>query len=207
MKLDRKQDLNFLYQVCFFGPIRKKDGRPDLWLADIFSSSPLKLKNGIRRNVSASSTKFVFFGSMEKKNRRPTRPLIGWDIFDFSFKNRWTEYNELNRKQDLYVLYQVCVFRVDRKTKIQCSRPVFWLTEAFSTSPLKLLNRIKKHLTKSQIPMLCFWVHRNTKMAALSDPSTKVAYSSQVHNIWPFGHLVFIKVYLRYLPDAHVVWT
>ena len=32
-KLDRKQDLNVLYQVCVIGPIRKQDGHPDSdWL-------------------------------------------------------------------------------------------------------------------------------------------------------------------------------
>ena len=31
-----------------------------------------------------SSTKFVFFWSIEKKIKIATRSLIGWDIFDFS---------------------------------------------------------------------------------------------------------------------------
>ena len=77
MKLDRKQELNILYQVCvFFWPIKKKkkkNGRPGLWLAETFSTSPLKPLNGIRQNLTrskdfASSTKFVFFGPIEKKD-------------------------------------------------------------------------------------------------------------------------------------------
>ena len=36
-KLDRKQDLNALYQVCVFsGRSEKQDGRPGLWLAETF---------------------------------------------------------------------------------------------------------------------------------------------------------------------------
>ena len=136
-KLQRKQDLNILYQVCVFradrknkmaalasdwlrhfqlllwnrwtefietwqearsqyplpswcfsGRSEKQDGRPGLWLADTFSTSPLKPLNGIHRNltgskISTSSTKFVFFGPIGK-TRWPPWPLIGWDIFGFS---------------------------------------------------------------------------------------------------------------------------
>ena len=69
-KLDRKQDLNVLYQVCVFQADRKKqDGRSGLWLAETFSTSPLKPLNGIQGNmtgskISTSSTKFVFFGPL-----------------------------------------------------------------------------------------------------------------------------------------------
>ena len=83
-KLDRMQDLNVLYQVCVFWADRKKDGRPGLWLAETFSTSPLKPLIGIQRNLtgcktSTSSTKFVFFGPIGK-TRWPPWPLIGWDI-------------------------------------------------------------------------------------------------------------------------------
>ena len=123
-KLDRKQDLNVLYQVCVFRAKRKKkqDGRPGLWLTETFSTSPLKPLNGIQQNVtgskiSTSSTKFVFFGPIGK-TRWPPWPLIGWDIFDFSSKTAERNSTKLDRKQDLNVLYQVCVFRADRKNKM-----------------------------------------------------------------------------------------
>ena len=116
-KLDRKQDLSVLYQFVLFGPIKK--GRPGLWLAETFSTSPLWPLNRIQRNltgskISTSSTKFVlldrrnltgskismsytkfgFFGSMRKTRWLP-RPLIDWDIFDFSSERNSTK---LNRK-------------------------------------------------------------------------------------------------------------
>ena len=156
-KLDRKQDLNVLYQVfvfradrknkmaalvsdwlrhfrlllwysrtefnktwqearsqrplpslCFSDRSEKQDGRPCLWLAETFSTSPLKPLNGIQRNltgskISTSSTKFVFLGPIGKK------------------------------KQD--------------------GRPGLWLAETFSTSPLKPLNGIQRNLTRSKISM------------------------------------------------------
>ena len=67
--------------------------------------------------ISMSSTKFVFFGPIGK-TRWPPWPLIGWDIFDFSSETaRWNS-TKLDRKQDLNVLYQVCVFRADQKNKM-----------------------------------------------------------------------------------------
>ena len=176
-KLDRKQDLNALYQVfvfradpknkmaalasdwlrhfrlllwnrwtefnktwqearyqsplpslCFSGRSEKQDGRPGLWLADTFSTSPLKPLNGIQRNLTGSkistpSTKFVFFGQSEKQNGRP----------------------------DL------------------------WFAKTFSTSPLKPLNRIQRNLTGSKI----------------STPSTKFVFFRPIRKTrWPLWHLI-----------------
>ena len=111
--------------LCFSGRSKKKnqDGRPGLWLAEAFSTSPLKPLNRIQRNligskISMSSTKFVFFGPIKKKTRRTPWPLIGWDIFDFSSEIVERNSKELDRKQDLNVLYQVCVFQADRKYKM-----------------------------------------------------------------------------------------
>ena len=125
MKLDRKQDLNVLYQVCVFGADRKnkmaalasdwlrhfrpllwnrwmefnetwqearsqgslpslcfsgrseeQDGRPGLWLAETYSTSPLQPLNGIQQNLTGSKilmspTKFAFFGLISKQRWPP----------------------------------------------------------------------------------------------------------------------------------------
>ena len=87
-KLDRKQDHNILYQACVFsGQSWKQGGRPDLWFAETFLTSPLKTLNEIQQNLTGSkiltsSTKFVFVGPI-RKTRWPLWFLIGWDIFDF----------------------------------------------------------------------------------------------------------------------------
>ena len=108
--------------LCFSGGSEKQDGRPGLWLDETFSTSPLKLLNGIQRNltgrkISMPSTKFVFFRPI-KKTKWPPWPLIGWDIFDFSSETAERNSTKLDRKQDLNALYQVCVFRADRKNKM-----------------------------------------------------------------------------------------
>ena len=122
-KLNRKQDLNVLYQVCVFRADRKNKmaALASDWLRH-FRLLPLKILNGIQRNltgskISMSSTKFVFFGPMGKI-RWPPWLLIGWDIFDFSFETAEWNSTKLDRKHDLNVLYQVCVFRADRKNKM-----------------------------------------------------------------------------------------
>ena len=111
-----------LPSLCFSGRKEKQDGRPCLWLAETFSTSPLQPLNGIQQNltgnkISTSSTKFVFFGPI-RKTRWPTWPLIGWDIFDFSSETAERNSTKHDRKQDLNILYQVCVFRVDRIIKM-----------------------------------------------------------------------------------------
>ena len=111
-----------LPSLCFSGWSEKQDGRPGFWLAETFSTSPLKPLKGIQRNLTGSkisrpSTKFVFFGRIGK-TRWPPWPLIGWYIFDFSSATAEQNSTKLDRKQDLNALYQVCVFRADRKNKI-----------------------------------------------------------------------------------------
>ena len=110
-----------LPSLCFSGRSKKQDGRPGLWLAETFLTS-LKPLKGIQRfltgsKILTSSSKFVFFRSIRKK-RRPPLPLIGWDIFDFFSETAERNSTKLDRKQDLNVLYQVCVFRADRKNKM-----------------------------------------------------------------------------------------
>ena len=128
-------------KFVFFGPIGKTrwpPWAPGLWFAEIFSTSPLKPLNRIHRNligskISTSSTKFVFFGPIGK-TRRPPWPLIGRDIFDFSSETAEWNSMKLDRKQDLNALYQVCVFRADRKNKMAALasdwlrhfRPILW---------------------------------------------------------------------------------
>ena len=163
-----------LQSLCFSGRSEKQDGRPGLWLAETFSTSPLKPLNGIQRNLTGSkiltsSTKFVFFGPIGK-TRWPPWPLIGWDIFDFSSETAERNSTKLDRKQDLNVLYQVCVFRADRKNKM-AALASDWLRHF----RLLLWNRRtefnetwQEARSQRPLPSLCFRANRKNKMAALA---------------------------------------
>ena len=185
-----------LPSLCFSGRSEKQDGRPGLWLAETFSTSPLKPLNGIQRNltgskISMSSTKFVFFGPIGKTRWLPW-PLIGWDIFDFSSKTAEWNSTKLDRKQDLNVLYQVCVFRADQKNKM-AALASDWLRHV----QLLLWNRWTEfnetwQEARSQrlLPSLCFSGRSFNKNVRLSRFLKKVAHFTQVHDMWPFGPLV-----------------
>ena len=125
MKFDRKHDLNVIYQVCVFRADRKKQqhDRLSFWLAETydFSSKLISTKLDRKQDLNFFSKVCVFLGRSEKKkvaqasdrkNNNAAWLLINWDIFDFS--SEWNS-TKLDRKQDLNVLYQVCVFRADRK--------------------------------------------------------------------------------------------
>ena len=177
-------------KFVFFGPIGKQDGRPGLWLAETFSTSSLKPLNGIQRNlrgskISTYSSKFVFF-RLIGKTRWPPWPLIGWDIFDFSFESTERNSTKLDRMQDLNVLYQVCVFRADRKNKM-VALASYWLRH------FRLLwNR--RNLTGSKISTsstkFVFSDRGVNKNFRTGHSAKKVAHCSQVHDMWPFGPLV-----------------
>ena len=50
--------------------------------------------------------------------RPSVRPSLTFHIFDFFSETAERNSTKLDRKQDLNVLYQVCVFRADRKNKM-----------------------------------------------------------------------------------------
>ena len=142
MKFDRKQDLNVLYQVCVFRANQKikMTALASYWLRHFW----LLLWNRWTefnktwqevRFLRPLATKFMFFRSIGKTRWLPW-PLIGWDIFDFSSETAERNSTKLDRKQDLNILYQFCIFGVDQLTKM-------------------------------------------------------MVYCNQVHDMWPFGPLVF----------------
>ena len=111
-----------LPSFCFSGRSEKQNGCPGFWLAETFSTSPLKPLNGIQQNLTGSkiltfSTKFVFF-LLIRNTKWPPWPLIGWDKFIFAPETAERNSMNLDRKQDLNVLYQVCDLLTDRKNKM-----------------------------------------------------------------------------------------
>ena len=117
----------------------------------------------------------MFFGPIEK-TKWPPWPLICWDIFDFSEETAERNSTKLDSRQDLNTLYQVCVFRADRKK--EDGRPGLWLAETFSTSPLKYRTEFNKTWqearSQSPLPSLCF---------SSPEPKAQVSYCQSAPSI------------------------
>ena len=116
---------------------------------DVFNS-PQKPLNGIQRNLTwleARSQRplsnLCFSGRSEKQDGRPASDWL--NIFDFSSEQNSTK---LDRMQYLNVVYEVCVFRADRKNNMTALASDwlkhFWLF-------LKPLKEIPQHLTGNKI--------------------------------------------------------
>ena len=120
-KLDRRQDLNVLYQVCIFRADQKNKMAA---LAEIFSTSPLKPLKGIQWNLTgAAVAEWLSSWLAEQEDRGSIPGLAIW--IEIWLKDCYIDVNlqnnqptKLDRKQDLNVLYQVCVFRADWKNKM-----------------------------------------------------------------------------------------
>ena len=140
-----------LPSLCFSGRSENQEGRHGLWLADTFSTFPLKLLNEIQQNlteskISISSIKFLFFGPIGKRRLLP-RPLICSCILDFSSETAERNLTKPDWKQDLNFLYQVCVFRPMGKTRSPARSLIGWEI----SKPLKPLNGNQRHLTGNKI--------------------------------------------------------
>ena len=108
-----------LPSLCFSGWSEKQDGYPGLWLAETFSTSPLKPVNRIQRNltgsqISTSSSEFVFFGTISKQ-KCPPWPISqkGGTLYSgaryvalwascFSSIQKWMQFFQPIRKSDTY---------------------------------------------------------------------------------------------------------
>ena len=144
-----------LPSLCFTGWSEKHDGRPGFWLAETFSTSPLKPLNGIwwnltGRKISTSSTKFVFFGPIEKKNKMTGLAFDWLRHFRLLLWNIWMACNET------------------------------WQEER-SQRPL---------------PSLCFLGRSEKQDGRPGQSVKKVAHCTQVHDMWPFGPLVYVVMML-----------
>ena len=154
-----------LPSLCFSGRSEKQDGRPGLWIAETFSTSPLKRLNGIQRNLTGSkiSTPYTKFCVFRADDGRPG--LWFAEIFSTSPLKRLNGIQRNLTGSKISTSSTKFVFL--GLSEKQDGRPSHWLAETFSTSSLKPLNRIRRNFTGSMtstpFPSLCFpgrWVKK-----------------------------------------------
>ena len=116
-----------------------------------------------------------------------TRPMIVWVIFDLFSKTTARNLTKPDRNQEHTVLYKVCAFHADRKTKMAAPSSD-WLRHF----PLLIWNRLmefkemwQEARSQRPLPSLCVCVcvfflgGGASKMAALTNLSTKVTKQKQ----------------------------
>ena len=111
----------------------------------------------------------MFFGPIGK-TRWPPWPLIGWDIFDFSSETAERNSTKLDRKQDLNVLYQVCVFGPIGKTRWPPWPLIGWDIFDFSSETAERNStKLDRKQDLNVLYQVCvFRANRKNKMAALA---------------------------------------
>ena len=141
----------FLPSLYFSGRSEKPVGRPGLWMAETFSTSPPETAE---RNSTKLDRKqdlnvlYQFFFRADRKNKMAAVASDWLRHFLLLLWNRWTEFNET--WQEARSQRPLPIFFSGRSEK-QDGRRGLWLAEKFSTSPLKPLNGIQRNLTESKI--------------------------------------------------------
>ena len=178
MKLDRKQELNVIYQVCAFiyevwfffffaGKSENQDSRLGLWMAETVYWT----KHDRKQDLNVLYEVCVFWA--DRKTKVAARSLIDWYIFELFSESAERNSTKLDRKQDFNVLYHVCVFLANRKTRKTTSDSDCF--GYFFNFPVKMLNVIKWtwQEARAQGPLRGLWgffsrADQKTEMTALA---------------------------------------
>ena len=174
-KLDRKQDLNALYQFCVFRADRKTRWPPQHLIGwdifDFFSKSAERNSTKLDRKQDLNALYQVCVFRADRKNKMAALASDWLRHFRLLLWHRWIEYNETwQEERSQRPLPSLCF---SRRSEKQDGRPGLWFAETFSTSPLKPLNGVQRNLTGSAIStpstrFVLFRADRKNKMAALA---------------------------------------
>ena len=118
------------------------------------------------------------------------RPLLTFHIFDFSVIAEWNS-TKLDRKQDLIVLYQVCVFRADRKTEM-----VAWSLEPLNGIWWNLTEN-KNWMSPTKFQFLGWSKNKDNRPGRIVRFRSGVLDSAQV-STWKYWNIKDLAVSLGY---------
>ena len=121
------------------------------------------------------------------------RPSLTFHIFDFSSETAEQNSTKLDRKQELNILYHVCVFRADRKNKM-AAMASDWLRHFrfFLWKRWTEFNETwQEARSQHPLPSLYFSGRSVNKKGRPGRFFLKMARYTQVHDMWPLGPIVF----------------
>ena len=112
----------------------------------------------------------LYFSGRSEKTRWPPWLLIGRDIFEFSVETAERNSTNLDTKQDLNALYQVCVFRANRKNKMAAWPLIGWDIFIFFSETAKWNStKLDRNQDLNVLYHICvFRADLKQKMAALA---------------------------------------
>ena len=127
---------------------------------------------------------------MENKDGRPVLQSV--EPFSISLQPLDRIHRHLSGARSQHYLPSLCFWGQSEK---QDGCPDLWLAETFSTSPLKGIwcNFTGSKYIMASYNFACFvGDNQKEKITNLADSSSKVAYWTQLHDMWPFEPLVYI---------------
>ena len=114
-------------------------------------------------------TKLNYVFSSPEPKAVVRRPSVNFHIFDFSPETDERNSTKLDRKQDLNILYQVCVFRAGRKKMAALASDLLRLFDFFSEIAELNSTKLGRKQDLNVLYQVCvFRADQKNKMAALA---------------------------------------
>ena len=197
-KLDRKEDLNALYQVCVF-QVDRKNKMAALAYA-LLRHFQLFLWNSwieFNKTWQEARSQHPLPGLCFRADQKNKIAALSSDWlrhFWHLLWNHWTEFNKTWQKASSQgPLPSLCFSGWSKK---QNGRPGLWLAETYfdfsSETTERNSAKLDRKLDLNVLYQVCvFRAEKWIKIATLANPSKKVAHCTQVHVMGPFGPLVY----------------
>ena len=198
MKLDSKQDLNVLYEVCVFGLIGKT--RWPSWPLigwDIFYFSSETAEQNSTKLKSKQDLNVLYLVCVFQADQKNKMAILASDWLSHFRLLLWRCWKECNETwQEARSLRPLPSSSFSCQSEKQDGHSGLRLAETFSTS-LKRLNGFQRNLTGSKISIsstnFVFFRPNSKQKGPPWSILLKVARYTLVHDMWPFGPLVYFS--------------
>ena len=196
-KLDRKQDINVLYQVVFFGPIGKTRWPPDLWMLRHFRLLLWNRWTEFNKTWQEARSQrplpsLCFSGWSEKQDGHPglwlVETFLTSPLKPLNGNQRHLTGSKIKKSATKFVF-----FRPIGKTRLPPCPLIGWdIFRLLLWNHWTEFNETwQEARSQHSLPSLCFSGRSVNKNVRLGRFLKKVAHCTQVHDMWPIVY-VFI---------------